>query len=276
MSSTATTQTQTPSDASAVAQKLSLKYDDVFNKNYDKINGLSSQISTNDDMIRTYNQDNYKMDIQNMVLQIVAIATVIIFIAVILFKFGLFGSTMTLMTIIAAIVVLAMLFIYFTYYSADYDAYLSRLSQKTADKMDSGDEPITPDDFSCDLYEEEEMIIGNVDNEVSNYNITLKNGLLKPDSDYNVWLDGDHKSSNKINENTTRYVDSKYGEDVKGKFNGMSPDGATYYDCRFKGADFNGDPLKKDILKTAVPCKYYINYDEVGKYTKNGDSFTKI
>lgn len=268
-------QTQSP-DPSAIAQKLSLKYDDVFNKNYDKINSLNSQISTNDDLIRTYNQDNYKIEVQNMVLQIVAIATVIIFIAVILFKFGLFGSVVTLATIVGAIIVLAMLFIYFTYYSADYDAYLTRLSQKTGEKMDSGDEPITSDDLSCDLYEEEEAIIGDVYNETSNYNLTSKNGLLKPDSDYNVWLDGDHKSSNAINENTTRYVDSKYGEDVKGKFSGMSPEGATYYDCRFKGADFNGDPLKKDILKTTVPCKYYINYDEVAKYTKSGSSFTKI
>jgi hypothetical protein len=274
--STTGTATATTTDQTAITQKLSLKYDDVFNKNYDKINGLTSQISTNDDLIRTYNEDNFKMDIQNMVLQIIAVATVLIFIVVLLFRFGLFASVTLLATIVASIVVLAMLFIYFTYYSDDYNAYLDRVSRETGKKMDKGDEPMG-DDLSCNMYEEEEgATIGDTSNEILNYDISSKNDLLKPDSDYNVWLDGDHKSSNKINENSVRYVDSKYGEDVKGKFNGISPEGATYYDCRFKGADFNGDPLKKDILKTTVPCKYFINYDEMGKYTKSGSTFTKI
>ncbi len=273
MSASAST---TTTDQTAIAQKLSLKYDDVFNKNYDKINSLTSQISTNDDLIRTYNEDNFKMDIQNMVLQIIAVATVLIFIVVLLFRFGLFASVTLLATIVASIVVLAMLFIYFTYYSDDYNEYLDRVSRETGKKMEDGDEPMG-DDLSCDMYEEEGgPTIGDTSNEILNYDISSKNGLLKPDSDYNVWLDGDHKSSNKINENTVRYVDSKYGEDVKGKFSGISPEGATYYDCRFKGADFNGDPLKKDILKTTVPCKYLINYDEMGKYTKSGTTFTKI
>jgi Predicted membrane protein (DUF2207) len=268
--------TSTSNDSAEIAQKLSLKYDDVFNKNYDKVNKLTSQISTNDDLIRTYNQDNFKIDIQNAVLQIIAVATVIIFVAVLLFKFGLFGSATLLMTIIASIVVLAMLFIYFTYYSSDYNAYLDRISRDTGKKMENQDEP-TKDDLNCDLYEDEGgATIRSTSTEILNYDVSSKNALLKSDSDYNVWLDGDHKSSNKINENTTRYVDSKYGEDVKGKFNSISPDAATYYDCRFKGADFNGDPLKKDILKTTVPCKYFIDYEEVGKYTKSGSTFTKI
>ncbi len=266
------------SDNTIIAQKLSLKYDDVFNKNYDKINSLTSQISSNEDLIRTYNEENFKLEVQNAVLKIIAIATVIIFVAVFLYKAGLFGSSFTLLaTIVGGIVVLAMLFIYYTYYMSDYDAYLERISRKTGEKMDEGsDEPIG-NEFNCDLYEEEgEAVVGDVDSDVQNYDLSTKTSLLKSDSDYNVWLDGDHKSTNPINENRMRYVDSKYGEDVKGKYDGISPEGATYYDCRFKGADYNGEPFKKDILKTTVPCKYYIDYDEVAKYTRNGSTFTKI
>lgn len=271
-------------------QKLSFSLDTIFNDNYDKTNTLESKIQTNNDMIRTYDNLYEKQRVKNASLQVIAIATLLIFIAVVLYYYDLIPSAMILALIVVGVIVLSMLIIYYAYYSNDYDAYLERINRNTQKGFEKKDKrPITDDDLRCDEdkevdedAEEEEIMF-----DPSKYNgkntQAAYNKLLKTDSNYDVWANGDHKSNNPINENTKRMVDENLKAnadsstyDLRTGFDGLNPTETTFYDCEYTGANVNGMPIQKVYEKSTIPCHYYIDYKERAKYIKEGDTFMKV
>lgn len=264
--------------------ELSLKFDKIFDDLYDTQNTLNKKIITNESLIRQNMNDYQNQEIQNNSLRIISISVFLICIVVLLYRLKVFDSPMILTIIIIGIIVLAMLLIYYLYYMYDYNSYLNRASQNTYKSLENNTAPIG-NELNCDYLQEEEsnLNIGNVKNTnsianslQSNYNRLLQN----TDTNFNVWEEGDHISKKIINDNNTknvdldmkdyRYVDSIQGStDIIGKFNPIDPKGATYYDCEYVGSNPNGIPMKSKYIKSTIPCKYYMNYKESGKYIRN-------
>ncbi len=270
------------------SQELSLKYDHLINGLYDAKNIYDTKIITNEKLIEDNMNTYYKQELHNQSLKIMLLAFFIICIVVLLYRLNLFNSLYILTIIIVAIILLAMLFIYYSYYMYDYNSYLNRISKETAKSLSNNNVPIG-NELNCDYLQEEEsnINIGKIDSSSgktlqSNYNKSLKN----IDSNYDIWLKGDHNSTQKINENNYKNVDldisdyrnSKNGlTDIVGKIKPINPNDATYYECEYIGANHNGMPLEKKYMNSTIPCNYYIDYKENGKYIKdNSGKLRKI
>ena len=261
-------------DPVVVANKLSFKYDSLFDSLYDKRNHLDSQIKTNQELIQIYNEDNYKRDIQNESLKSLLLAFFIILLIVLFYKLKFYDSVMVMLILSASVIVLTMLYIYFTYYMYDYDKYLERISKQTQDKLLDENAPIDTNALSCDS--EFEGTVGDVYSNSIKSDPSASARLLKPDSNYDVWSQGDHKSQvSEENNIEYRYIDSNGASDIKGSFNKLSPDGVTYYDCKYTGSNPNGLPFE-DKYQSAIPCKYYIGYDETARYVKYNGTLQKV
>ncbi len=268
--------------------ELSLKFDKMFDNLYDTQNILDNKIITNDSLIRQNMVDYQKQDTQNNALRIILVAVFLICIVVLLYRLKVFDSPMILTIIILAIIILAMLIVYYLYYMNDYNSYLERVSRDTNKTFSNSTAPIG-NELNCDYLQEEEsnLNIGSAsikDNNLigkslqSNYNRLIQN----TNTNFNVWEEGDHISKKSINDNNVknvdldmanyRYIDSIGGStDIVGKFNAL-PNGATYYDCEYTGSNPNGIPMQSKYIKSTIPCKYYIDYKETGKFIKNSSN----
>ncbi len=275
------------------SQQLSLKYDKLINDLYDTKNVYDTKIVTNEKLIQENINAYYKQEMQNTSLKIILLAFFVILIIVLLYRLRLFDSIYILSIMIVSIILLAMLFIYYLYYMYDYNSYLNRASRNTANNIlkNNNQEPIG-NELNCDFLQEEEsnIMIGNISSSngtnasllQNNYNKLLQN----TNSNYDIWLKGDHISKQKINENKYKDIDldipdyrvTKDGiTDVIGKIGPINPKDATYYECEYIGANHNGMPLEKKYMNSTIPCKYYIDYKENGKYIKdNNNNFIKI
>ncbi len=271
------------------SSELTRSLDDIFNKNYDRNNQLDSKINTNEDLIKTYMDAYEEQSLKNSSLQMMTLAAFLILIVVTLYYFGLIPSTMILMILVVSIIVLTMLVIYYQYYQTDYQSYLDRMNRATQKSLASNDVIKRPlgDELSCDpqTLEEEETY----DDPTSRMNGKSMQAsydkLLVSDSNYDVWLNGDHRSSKAINENTKRLVDENIGNkniktsndyDLRDKLVDLDSNYATYYDCEYTGTLTNGMPIKRKYEKSTIPCNYYINYKEIAKYKKDGSNFIKV
>ena len=270
--------------------ELSLKFDNVFNNLYDTQNILDKKIITNESLIRQNMIDYQNQEVKNNCLKIISLSLFLICIVVLLYRLNVFDSIMILTIIIISIIILTMLLIYYLYYMYDYNSYLNRISQDTYHSLSKN---ITPNgnELNCDFLQEEESNsnIGNVmnDNSIgkslqSKYNRLLEN----TNTNFNVWEEGDHISKKNINDNNIkhidldmtnyRYVDSMGGStDIVGKFNSLK-DGITYYDCEYVGSNPNGIPMQNRYIKSTIPCKYYMDYKENGKFVKNNVNNTYL
>jgi hypothetical protein len=264
-------------------EKLSLTLDKIFDDNYNQSNTLHSKIQTNEDLIRNYDITYQKQFLQNQSLKIILLASILILLLVFLYYYEIIPSQMILFISTLSILVLSMLIIYFQYYSSDYQSYLDRINRKTQSEfasektvMTGGNDELKCDDDSDELTGEEYDPKGK--NRSSSYD-----RLLKTDSQYNVWMNGDHKSSASINDNHTRYVDDDIKKsdpyqpyDIKSSFGALGSNEVTYYDCVYRGSNGNGLPIQKRYEKSTIPCDYYIGFNEVAKYKKNGNNFVKV
>lgn len=267
---------------------LTLKFDQITNDLYDTSNMYDTKIKSNESLITEYNNMYLAQNLKNNILKTWTLSFFIIFIAVFLYYSNVINSHMVLLIIIVAIIVLTMLITYFLYYTYDYDAYLDRISKNTAKSLESGKSPIG-NELTCENIEDEDINIDLDDKNLvskslqNNYDKSLN---ATTNSNYNVWLNGDHVSDKSINENNYvnvdldqsnyRYVDSNNSTDVVGKFNKISPEGATYYDCKYVGANHNGMPLKNEYIKSTIPCSYYVDYKETGKYLMENGKYVSL
>lgn len=262
--------------------ELSLKFDKMFNNLYDTRIDLDKKIITNESLIRQNMNDYQNHQIQNNSLKIISLAVLLICIIVLLYRLKVFDSIMVLTIMVVAIIVLAMLLIYYLYYMYDYDSYLNRASQNTYNSFANTTIPIG-NELNCG-EEESNLNIGSAKGQdtrsigtsvQSDYNRLLQD----TNTNFNVWEEGDHISKKNINENNTknvdldmanyRYIDSIGGStDIIGKFNALK-DGMTYYDCEYNGTNPNGIPMQSRYIKSTIPCKYYMDYKETGKFVKN-------
>ncbi len=268
--------------------ELSLKFDSMFNNLYDTQVLLDKKIVTNEALIRQNMSDYQNQEIQNNSLRIISLSVFLICIVVLLYRLKVFDSLMILTIIIVAIIVLTMLLIYYLYYMYDYNSYLNRASQDTNNSFANSTAPIG-NELNCDYLQEEEsnLNIGSAKapdtrsigaSLQSKYNRSLQN----TNTNFNVWEEGDHISRANINNNNTknvdldmadyRYINSIGGStDITGKFNSLKG-GMTYYDCEYNGSNLNGIPMQNRYIKSTIPCKYYMDYKETGKYVKNASN----
>jgi hypothetical protein len=263
-------------------QKLTLYYDTLFNRKYDKINSLDKQIDTNEDLILTNINEYSKQMNQNNSLKVILFASFLILIVIILYHYNLIPSPMILIIIIIAVIVLAMLIIYFNYYKNDYVDYLERINRETNQSFEKVNKPVG-NELNCDFEEEEGILFdkSKLANNKQNYNY-----LLKTTSNYDVWKNGDHITSSSPNENTRQIVDQNWNAskppnkdsdyDKRSPFNSLADSATTYYDCEYTGANMKNVPFNMKYMKSTVPCNYYVNYKQTGKFKKSCDNYEPI
>ncbi len=250
-------------------QKLTFYYDTLFNRKYDMINKLDKNINTNEDLIRIDYDTYSKQMIQNNSLKMLSLASFLILLVVLLYYFNLIPSTMILIVIIIGIIVLTMLILYFSYYKNDYVNYLDRMNRQTQNSFEKQNKPVG-NELNCDFEEEEGIYFDKSKNKLTNNNQNY-DYLIKSDSNFNVWKNGDHITSASPNENTRQIVDqnwdasdSKYDE--RNPFGSLADSSTTYYDCEYNGANMKNAPFNMKYVKSTIPCNYYINYKETRKY----------
>ncbi len=261
--------------------ELSLKYDKMFDNNYNMQISLDKKIILNESLIKQNITDFEVQNVQNNSLRIIVISIFIIFIVVLLYRLKVFDSPMILTIIIIAIIVLTMLLIYYLYYMYDYKSYLNRVSRNTSKLFTKNTIPIG-NELDCT---DEELDIADIKSLSNSQSLQPNHNKLLKDTETNfdVWKNGDHKSSNNINNNNVknvdldmnnyRYIDSLgISTDVTGKFDSLPDSSTTYYDCEYAGANPNGIPMQNRYIKSTIPCNYYIDYKENGKFVKNESS----
>ncbi len=260
---------------SSAPQDLSFTLDSIFNDNYNQSNQLDTKISTNEDLVRTYSDTYQTQMLKNESLKILLLASILIMILIVLYRVHMISSPMILFIAIMGIIVLSMLMIYFSYYSSDFQSYLDRVNRDTQKNLEKREQRPVDQKLVCDFELEEETSYLTIPNDISSTQAQYDK-LLKTSSNYNVWLDGDHKSLKPINENVKEVVDSNNTHGLTSGFDKLDTKYATYYDCEYKGSTTNGMPIKKKYEKSTIPCNYYIDYKESAKYVKRGDDFVKV
>jgi hypothetical protein len=258
---------------SSAPQNLSFTLDSIFNDNYNQSNQLDTKISTNEDLVRTYTDSYQAQMLKNGSLKILLLASILIMILILIYRIGMISSSMILFIAIIGIIVLSMLIIYFSYYNSDFQSYLDRVNRDTQKNLEKREQRPVDQKLVCDFEEETSYV--TIPNDISSTQAQYDK-LLKTSSNYNVWLDGDHKSLKPINENVKEVVDSNDTLGLTSGFDKLDTKYATYYDCEYTGSTTNGMPMKKKYDKSTIPCNYYIDYKESAKYVKRGDDFVKV
>ncbi len=249
------------SDLNGITNKLLLKYDQKFESNYITSGLLDKGIMGKEELIVQNIESANKKD-KTIGVLITTILLVIIFFG--LFTMNAMGKIQgKLLMIISVFLLLFYLFYIYYYIIKDPSDSLSKYSIAVADELKSkigtliGIENNYQCPTGCPLSEEEEGY-----GVIQNYPVPI----LNRQSSENVWLNGDTSVNNPY---PGKYDD--YNVKPLPFFNGISKNGATYYQCDFKvpsnSPNFNGIPMNgKNKLFTTIPCKEMSGYVENGKY----------
>jgi hypothetical protein len=276
-----------------VTNQLLLKYDGQFDKLYNTSDQLNQGITNKEELIV---QNMQSEEIKDKTIQglyylfpfLITIAIIWILQAKEKLKFKL-ALLLTILLIIIYIIIL--------YYYIIWEAKknIAIQSANTGLNMKSWIESIfveTPSDYSCpdDCIQE---ISGEISgDESADGTVTpYSSVILDRQSSENVWLHGD-RSLNLYNAKFKQppylrkgnYYTEEELKQIKPQpwFQGISPNGATYYECQYEGAfpkgslkarniyRDNGIPMigKQNVFST-IPCHQMSGYQQKGKYICN-------
>jgi len=259
-------------------QKISKYYDNEFNDNYDKNESMRWDLMNKKRIIeineKTFRDKQKKIDI---------LSSTFFSILLIIFIFAL-GSTLKMskrtINIAISIVIIAyclnILWIVWLQ-NPRWDPYTiksfddkctssggssgSGSSRSKSESSGRGSKSKCNLQYSCQSFGCVNNDIGaDVNIDPSGNDVNMINGYdpipLRVDSSLNAWLDGDKQDTlwtpRDIKSGSKNYL--KSGRDTCPIYPGVSKENATIYKCQI-----NNGTNTPDIIKTTIPCKYYIN-----------------
>lgn len=264
-------------DLNNVTNDLLLKYDENFNKLYDKRNVLNTGVMNKEELIFQNLMDS---DYKDKIIQSLKVLVVILILfAGLVIGFSLKKIELKPFLVLTLILFLIYMFIlyYYIYHKPKVD--LALISYRTGKKMQEWSQSTivqnTPK-YQCP--------VNCPPNEVSGMS-GLTDGIkpypspiLNKQSSENVWLYGD-KSMNLYNGSLEKPGNLSYTrvdlETIRPQpfFGGINERGATYYSCVWDGPEGStGIPMtSKQKLFTTIPCKEMEGYKQEGRYICSGD-----
>ncbi len=268
-------------DLNSVTNDLLIKYDDNFNKLYDKKNILSTGIMNKEELIFQNLMDS---DYKDKIIQSLKVLVVILILfAGLVIGFSLQKIQLKPFLVLTILLFLIYMFIlyYYIYHKPKVD--LALISYRTAKKMQEWSESTivknTPE-YQCPVNCPPIDISGTStpDDGIKPY----PSPILNKQSSENVWLNGD-KSMNLYNGSFEKPGNLEYsGIELKAIrpqpfFGGINERGATYYSCVWDGLDGSiGIPMNnnKKNLFTTIPCNEMEGYKQKGRYICTGEPST--
>ncbi len=266
-----------PNELNKVTNDLLLKYDESFNKLYNKKNVLNTGIMNKEELIF---QNLMASDYKDKIIQSLKVLVVILILfAGLVIGFSLKKIELKVFLVLTILLFLIYMFIlyYYIYHKPKVD--LALISYRTAKKMQEWSESTivknTPK-YQCPTNCPPIEISGTnlSDNAIKPY----QSPILNKQSSENVWLYGD-QSMNLYNGSFEKPGDLTYTqrelEKIRPKpfFGGINERGATYYSCVWDGSSGStGIPMnsKKDLF-TTIPCKEMEGYKQDGRFICTGD-----
>ncbi len=257
-----------------ITNQLLLKYDDNFNSLYTKTSNLDKAIMNKEELI-FQNLDYADRNTKAIYVLYYTIGLTIIYFLLFTLHATERITTKLLWTVV---LILFLFYLLIIYYRVIYESNvnLALLSYETGKAIKNIPETIgsTPN-YQCPTgcsSTEYQSIQGIGGDKV----------LLDKQSSENVWLYGDKPMN--INNSSFSGVDqSDYfnlnGIDPQQFFQGISPQGATYYKCTTKVSNSNADNgiqgYSSSIFST-VPCDEMNGYIEENKYICTGNAVKKV
>ena len=259
-----------------ITNKLIQEYDLSFDKNYNNIVQINSEIQNKEQLIvktqeLILNKERYIILLQYIIYYLLSIGFLYLLKFLKLIKMNEFFILSILLFIIYCIVCYNHIKKYFNLFNIKLKINALKVNMKDYTKKilenNIGDyqcpskckiNPEYIDDFTDD---------DNINSEYQNDN---DEQLLKIDPSLNVWKYGDISMNNDL-EN----LEQKTNESNLYSSFGTSYPKNTYYECKWLGSNKNkGMPkhLKKDSLTySTIPCNYKPNTTEIGKYICSED-----
>lgn len=270
------------SNLDQVTNTLLYSYDDQFNKLYDIQNSLDGTITNKDTILNIENSSIKQKDVYIKVLIDGIIFSLFLMLLVYLYATRLINIKLLMMAVVIYIILYTLYykFIYIKYLYPDANA--TKMSHNMLSLINNDIKTalskIIPEPSICGEEEESSMP------SYSPVGSTNTN-ILKVNDPENVWQYG---SIPEAGFTTEKYYKNLYNppydnlpvdrltpqqlQESKPQpwFNGIPPDGVTYYQCKWNGPDT--DPIntsKYQNFVTTVPCSYFPNFKEVKKYIGN-------
>lgn len=264
-------------DLNGVTNDLLLKYDENFNKLYNKKNVLNTGIMNKEEIIFQNLMDS---DYKDKIIQSLKVLVVILIIfSGLVTGFSLKKIELKPFLVLSLLLFLIYMFIlyYYIYYKPKVD--LALISYRTGKKMQEWSQSTivqnTPK-YQCPVNCPPIELSG-----MSGLSDSIKpypSPILNKQSSENVWLNGD-KSMNLYNGKFEKPGNLSYTEEELRKirpqpfFGGINERGATYYSCVWDGpSDSTGIPMtSKQKLFTTIPCNEMEGYKQDGRFICTGD-----
>ena len=283
MSTSTTTNTKQPDTLHNITNRLLLKYDSDFQHKYDIANDLNSGIMNKEKLIQLNLDSSERNDVLISCLTY-ALGFIVLF-CITFILFGIQKIPLKLFIILTILYILIYIFIIYYYVIYPTKVNLALLSYQTGISMAKSAASIIPTDkYSCPV-DCEEIESNDSSNETTDDSISYENvipyprPILNSQSSANVWLEGD-KSMNLYNgtfkspKNLPVYTETDLKMiEPQPFFHGVSPNGATYYECKWNHpAQDTGIPMKgvpNDIIST-IPCSNMQGYKHKGTYICTG------
>ena len=250
------------SDVNTITNQLLLKYDDSFNKLYNKKLNIDSSIMNKEEIIIKENNEILRKD--NIITKL---NYSIILLISLIFLIVLYG-----LNIISNILFIILCSIFLVIFFINYI------------RINSSNKVFTNSEIRMDKYLEKKTKDYKCPVKCSNkpgqpiVNPNLINGYAQPtlniNPQLNVWKDGDIPESlwtstkhpaNKYysNQNIPNYYkDSNNPKEIFKRDNKA----LTYYKCEWLGGNNNGGLPNSDKKYSTIPCTYKPNYSETARY----------
>ena len=276
-----------------VTNQLLLKYDENFNKLYTTADVMNQGISNKEELIyKNLESSNQKDKIIDSLQYLISMFLIISVLCIM----NALGKLPTKQLIISIIVVVIVFFfiIYRNVINTTID--LTEQSYNTGQSLKSWVEQIfvgTPQGYTCpaDCTElsgdDSSSSTDNSSDQIVQSNPTV---ILNKQSSENVWLYGD-KSMNLYNadyvspdymNNNPYTLEELSGIEPQPWFRGINANGATYYQCDYKGSYPNsatnvdtgsGIPMiGMNSVFSTIPCGEMNGYTQSGKYICSSDT----
>jgi hypothetical protein len=263
----------------SVTNDLLLKYDENFNKLYDKKLGINSSIMNKEELIIKENDEIQNKNNTLTILQYTNIAIIIYGILLIFYGLERINYGKLIKYTILLIFVYVLIIIFTLYVHISRSSVINSINGVKVQMTEYIDTVIADElNYKCpatctdndDSVDKGKTLLG------------YAQPTLKTDPQLDVWKYGDMPTdlyTSPENPASTFYSNTKnipnYRTTEKDKlinmpkpfFNSINPS-STYYQCQWNGGDTNnGDlPNVEQNKYSSIPCSYRPNFTEVGRY----------
>jgi hypothetical protein len=237
--------------------ELLIKYDESFNKNYNKNLFIDSTIMNKEEILNKINDEIFNKDMTILILQYTALFVFLIGVIFIAYGFKKINLKNFIIISVILFIIYLLVITFKVYYSISIEnteKNIRNLSVQMATYIDSSIDKNNP--YRCPA---------KCDKKSSTYSTSpvLTNRIDSPtlniDPQTNIWENGDVPSDLYIspyNADSTR--------NPKPFFEKTFPR-STYYKCEWLGGDNQSLPNIETTF-SSIPCNYRQNYEEKGRY----------